>query len=71
MITKKASILSVLRQRSLNRFEAQRYGDHCLHSTVSDLASDGHVFHSEWEQVPTRFGRDARVKRYFLIRSAQ
>lgn len=70
-MTKKASILNVLRERSLNRFEAQRYGDHCLHTTISTLTSEGHKFHSEWERVPTRFGRDVRVKRYFLLKAAQ
>lgn len=66
-MTKKASILNVLRERSLNRFEAQRYGDHCLNTTISILAAEGHKIHSEWETVPTRFGRSVRVKRYFLL----
>ena len=69
MMTKKAAILAALRQRSLNRFEAERLGDHCLPSTVSSLRSEGHVIHAHDEQVPTRFGRPVRVKRYWLIHS--
>lgn len=67
MTTKKAAILAILRYQSLNRFEAERLGDHCLHSTVSALVADGHKIHSCWEEVPTRFGRKTRVKRYSLI----
>lgn len=70
MKTKKDAILNILRQRSLNRFEAEGFGDHCLHSTVSTLAAEGHAFASQWEKVPTRFGRPVQVKRYFLLRSA-
>lgn len=69
--TKQDAILSVLATRSLNRFEAERYGDHCLHSTISTLRGIGYVFHDEWETVPTRWGTDTRVKRYFLIRRAR
>lgn len=69
MKTKKQSILDVLRYRSLNRFEAQAYGDHCLHSTVSALTAEGNAFQSVWEKVPTRFGK-TRVKRYHLIKAA-
>lgn len=67
MVTKKDRILNVMRQQSLNRFEAERFGDHCLHSTISVLAAEGHAFHSQWEVVQTRF-RPTRVKRYFLLK---
>lgn len=67
MISKKATILAELRQRSLNRFEAERLGDHCLNSTISELRAEGYVIHAYAEQVQTRFGRNVRVKRYFLI----
>jgi hypothetical protein len=50
--------------RSLNRFEAEKVGDHCLHSTVAALRAEGYNIISRWEDVPTRFGRTARVKRY-------
>lgn len=69
-MTKKETILAILRRRSLNRFEAEHYGDHCLHSTVSTLAGEGNMFYSQWEKVPTRFGKSTRVKRYFLLRGA-
>lgn len=63
--TKKAIVLGALLRGSLNRFEAERLGDHCLHSTVAELANrDGIAILSEWERVPTRFGREVRVKRY-------
>jgi hypothetical protein len=68
--TKHGTILAVLGTRSLNRFEAEPYGDHCLHSTISTLKDQGHVIHDEWESVPTRFGTIARVKRYRLVRRA-
>lgn len=67
-MTKKDTILNILSRRSLNRFEAERFGDHCLNSTVSALTADGYRFYSQWEEVPTRFGTTARVKRYFLLR---
>lgn len=66
--TKKATILALLGTRSLNRFEAAHHGDHCLHSTISDLRSDGHLIYAQWEEVPNRFGGSTRVKRYRLIR---
>lgn len=68
MTTKKAAILEALRRGSLNRFEAERLGDHCLNSTISELRAEGHVIHAHAEQVPTRFGRNVRVKRYHLMR---
>lgn len=71
MITKKAAILGTLHKRSLNRFEAEAYGDHCLHSTISELRSDGHNITSQWELVPNRFGGETRVKRYFLLRGTR
>lgn len=70
-ITKKSAILGTLYKRSLNRFEAESYGDHCLHSTISDLRNDGYEIASHWELVPNRFGGETRVKRYFLLRKAK
>lgn len=66
--TKKARILAILRTRSLNRFEAERHGDHCLHSTIAALRQDGFEFYDEYETVPTNWGADARVKRYHFLR---
>lgn len=66
--TKESRILTIMRSgQSLNRFEAERLGDHCLHSTVATLRSKGYLFHDEWEWVPTRFGKEAHVKRYRYI----
>lgn len=69
--TKESKMLSILRARpsGLNRFEAEHFGDHCLHSTVSALRRKGYLLHDQWEWVQTRFG-DTRVKRYFYIHSA-
>lgn len=66
MSTKKSMILETLRKRSLNRFEAERLGDHCLNSTIAELRKDGHEIGSISELVPTRFDREVRVNRYFL-----
>lgn len=66
---KKGVILAVLKTQSLNRFEAHLYGDYCLNSTIAELRSDGHIFHDEWETVPTQWGREVRVKRYRCIQT--
>lgn len=63
--TKRDRILGLLRAGiSLNRFEAERHGDHALNSTIAVLRADGYVITGTWEAVPTRFGKDARVLRY-------
>ncbi|MCR9258328.1 MAG: helix-turn-helix domain-containing protein [Pseudomonadaceae bacterium] len=62
--TKTHTILTALQRGSLNRFEAERIGDHALNSTVSALRKKGHNISSEWETVPTRFGKPTRLKRY-------
>lgn len=66
MTTKKQAILDALRNRSLNRFEAEHLGDHCLNSTISELRKQGHTIISSPEEVDTRFGRKTRCKRYYL-----
>lgn len=66
--TKMAVIAKTFTERSLNRFEAERIGDHCLHSTVSGLEKLGCTFHRKWEKVPTRFGKETRVIRYSLLK---
>jgi len=69
--TKQDRILTIMRAgRSLNRFEAESLGDHCLHSTIATLRREGHLFHDTWERVPTRFRTEVRVKRYRYIGSA-
>jgi len=63
--TKILRILETLRSgRSLNRFDAEILGDHALNSTIARLRGEGVLIVDEWEQVPTRFGKQARVKRY-------
>tara|TARA_B100001059_G_scaffold212378_2_gene227376 strand:+ start:2636 stop:2986 length:351 start_codon:yes stop_codon:yes gene_type:complete len=52
---------------SLNRFEAERLGDHCLNSTIAALCgSHGLAFIRIDERVPNRFGSETRVTRYSL-----
>lgn len=65
--TKTETILEELLSRSLNRFEAERLGDHTLHSTVSTLSNHyGIQFRREWENVPNSFGGKTRVVRYSI-----
>lgn len=69
--SKKARVLDALKHpRGLNRFEAERIGEHCLNSTVSRLGREGYVIAAEWEKVRSRFCADGvRVKRYRLVES--
>ena len=54
---------------SLNRFEAERHHDHCLHSTVASLEGYGITIGRQWEKVPCLGGRAwVRCKRYWLER---
>ena len=57
--------------KSLNRFEAERFHDHCLHSTVSTLWNrHGIKIASHYEKVPCVRGRkQTPVKRYWLDKS--
>lgn len=65
-VTKIDRILIALKEPAgLNRFEAERLGDHCLNSTVAQLRENGFLIADSWEVVPTRFcPRGVRVKRY-------
>lgn len=66
--TKIGRVLAYLLQdRSLNRFEAERLGDHCLHSTISSLThSYGLKFARQSERVPNHWGLPCLVTRYSL-----
>lgn len=66
--SKQSRILAnLLSGGSLNRFEAELLGDHCLPSTISALASRyGVLFQNEPEHVPNRFGGVTRVVRHSL-----
>ncbi|MCG8523260.1 MAG: hypothetical protein MI744_13745 [Pseudomonadales bacterium] len=70
-LTKNARILRVLLDGgSLNRFDAEPIGDHCLNSTISTLSNDyGLAFARLWERVPTRWGSETSVVRYSLPES--
>jgi hypothetical protein len=63
--SKESKMLAILRARpdGLNRFEAEHFGDHCLHSTICSLRKKGYTIQDEWEWTQTRFG-DVHVKRY-------
>ena len=52
--------------RSFNRFEAERIGDHALHSTVSALQARGVVINRRDETVSGFGGAPTRVCRYWL-----
>lgn len=68
MTTKKDSIrIALADPRGLNRFEAERLGDHCLNTTVAALRAEGCVIQSAWERVRTRHNpKGVRVLRYWL-----
>jgi hypothetical protein len=53
--------------KSLNRFEAERIGEHCLHSTISRLTNQyGLTVARKAESVPNNWGGPCRVVRYWL-----
>ncbi|AOE87950.1 hypothetical protein [Pseudomonas sp. TCU-HL1] len=57
----------LLYSSSLNRFEAERIGDHCLHSTISSLThSYGLRLMRIPEKVPNHWGAPCGVTRYSL-----
>lgn len=59
-------LLELIRGRTLNRFEAERHGDHCLNSTISELEKKfGIRIDRQRENVPCRAGQ-VNVNRYSL-----
>lgn len=51
----------------LHRFQAEKIGDHCLHTTVSSLQAKYSLkFSRQWVKVSNRFGSDTRVMMYWL-----
>jgi hypothetical protein len=57
--------MSELVERPLNRFEAEKIGDHCLPSTISGLSTQhGLEFPRRWVKVPNRFGGETLCKEY-------
>jgi hypothetical protein len=66
--SKIARILAhLLTGASINRFEAERIGDHCLPSTIAVLANHyGLTIERKQERVPNRWGAPCTVTRYSL-----
>ena len=66
--SKIARILAhLLTGASINRFEAERIGDHCLPSTIAVLANRyGLPIERKQERVPNRWGAPCTVTRYCL-----
>ena len=57
----------LLMGNSTNRFDAEHLGDHCLNSTISELANrHGLIIERHSERVPNRWGKPCLVKRYSL-----
>ena len=53
--------------KKFHRFSAERVGDHCLPTTISDLQiSLGLKFDRKFIKVPNRFGSQTAVKLYWL-----
>lgn len=64
--------IELMRPEGLNRFEAERLGDHVLNSTIAALRKRGEDIREEWETVPTRHcSKGVRVKRYWLVGGAE
>lgn len=59
-------LTAFLEGRSLNRFEAERLSDHCLHSTVSTLERKGVRIARRTERVPGFMAIPTEVCRYWL-----
>lgn len=66
--TKIARVLAhLLSGASINRFEAERIGDHCLNSTIAVLANTHCLaIQRQPEKVPNRWGKPCSVHRYSL-----
>ncbi len=66
--SKIARILAhLLTGASINRFEAEDLGDHCLPSTVAVLADPKRhalIFQRQRERVPNRWGKPGHATRY-------
>ena len=67
-ISKQDKMLKLFAEgKRLHRFQAERYGDHALHSTISSLQKKhGIYFERAFIQVETRHGMPTNVKLYWL-----
>ena len=63
---RRRTLLNLIRRPSLHRFEAERIGEHCLHSTVSAWQADGLQIAREFIQVAGWGGEPTTVAKYFL-----
>jgi hypothetical protein len=69
-------LLYFAKGKKLNRFQAEPLGDHCLHTTISDLQRKYPIkFDRQTIKVPNRFGALTSIKEYWLkdehLRKAQ
>lgn len=64
-------IAALQHPKGLNRFEAERIGEHSINSTVAVIrARYGSRLTQQWETVKTRYCSDGvRVLRYWLAKS--
>ena len=68
-ITKQDRVIEALKMpHGLNRFEAERIGEHAINSTVAVIRRRyGRHLVQEWETVPTKYNpKGVRVVRYWL-----
>ncbi|TQE99067.1 MAG: hypothetical protein FKY71_10585 [Spiribacter salinus] len=59
-------LLNLIRRPSLHRFQAERIGEHCLHTTVAAWQADGVEVAREFIQVRGWGGEPTTVARYYL-----
>jgi hypothetical protein len=64
-------LLMFVEGKTLNRFEAERVGDHALHSTVSGIQSRGVTILRREETVAGFMGAPTRVMRYWLCEASR
>lgn len=66
-----AVILQVLASgKTLNRFDAERLGDHVLNTTISSLRKANIQIVDKWETVPGKTGKPCHCKRYAIKQTA-
>lgn len=62
----KRILAHLARGETLHRFQAERLGDHCLHSTIAKIQDHGISVEREWITVQGYAGHETRVCRYWL-----
>lgn len=66
--TKCNRVMRALMERSYNCFEAQKIGDSCLHTTVSEIQAKGVFVARKTERFKGRYGV-IHCKRYWIPKS--